>query len=341
MAQYTRILSIDGGGIRGIIPGQVLLTLEEKLKKVTGNTDTRIADHFDLVAGTSTGGILTCIYLCPDLGGNDPSRPRFSAQEAVDLYLDRGDDIFDVSLWKKMTSGAGAFDEIYDASELEETLDDYLDDIKLSQLLKPCLITAYNLKKRSTHFFTQHDAKLHNKNDFFVKDVARATSAAPVFFEAARIKSLSKVPYPLIDGGVFANNPTMCAYAEARKKLPGNPFAKDMAILSIGTGTLGKQAYNHKEVKDWGAVSWIKPLLDIMMSGVSETVDYQLQQIFDTLQPPNTSKQYLRINGSLENANPSMDDASQDNLIALKEDGTIIAEKHDKELDNFVQYLIN
>ena len=165
MVKLNRILSIDGGGIRGIIPGQVLVALEEKLKKHTHDSNTRIADYFDLVAGTSTGGILTCIYLCPDLGG-DPTRPRFSAEEAVELYTERGDDIFNVSLWQRIRSASGALDEIYDASELEEALDDYLGELKLSQLLKPCMITAYDIKRRRTHFFTQHDARDNKSHDY-------------------------------------------------------------------------------------------------------------------------------------------------------------------------------
>ena len=77
-----RILSIDGGGIRGIIPGQVLISLEQKLQKISGKPDMRIVDAFDLITGTSTGGILTCLYLCPE---GATRKPRFSAQEAVDL----------------------------------------------------------------------------------------------------------------------------------------------------------------------------------------------------------------------------------------------------------------
>ena len=92
MAQLTRILSIDGGGIRGIIPGQVLVSVEKKLQNRTNNKNARIADYFDFLAGTSTGGILTCVYLCPDR--NDKTIPRFTAQEALNLYLEHGQDIF-------------------------------------------------------------------------------------------------------------------------------------------------------------------------------------------------------------------------------------------------------
>ena len=335
--KLTRILSIDGGGIRGIIPGQILIELENKLKKTDQNPDAKIADYFDFIAGTSTGGILTCIYLCPE---NDSSkRPRFSAKEAVDFYLERGDEIFDVSFWHKIQSGAGVIDEKYSADELEEALKDYLQELRLNQLIKPCLITAYDIKRRRAHFFTQHNAK-DKRHNFLMRDVTRATSAAPTYFEAARIKSLSNITYPLIDGGVFANNPALCAYAEARKlefdESRKKPTAKDMVILSLGTGKVEKPYY-YKEAKDWGLIEWIKPLIDIMMSGVSETVDYQLEQIFDAVGKP---KQYVRINPTLGDASPELDNASMANLNALKEVGIESAENNDEELTNIAQLLI-
>ena len=335
MSKLTRVLSIDGGGIRGIIPGQVLVSIEEKLKNRTGNQDVRIADYFDLIAGTSTGGILTCIFLCPDAASSSP-KPRFSAKEAVDLYLERGDEIFDISLWQKLQSAGGLLDEKYSADELEEALDDYLGDLRLSDLLKPCLIPAYDIKRRRAMFFTQHDAKDKQMNDYHLRDVARATSAAPTYFEVARIKSMTKVPYALVDGGVFANNPALCAYAEVRSKFANNPTAKDMAILSIGTGYIKKQ-YTYKGAKDWGAIEWIRPLLDILMAGVSETVDYQLAQIFDSV---DKGEQYLRINDELLFAKSDMDDASSENLNALRQDGTRIAEEFDERIDTFIEYLV-
>ena len=182
---------------------------------------------------------------------------------------------------------------------------------------------------------------MHN---YYVRDVAKATSAAPAYFEVAMVESLSNVPYPLIDGGVFANNPALCAYAEVRNKFDmevdrrydRNPTAKDMAILSIGTGYIRKQ-YDYKSAKDWGAVAWIRPLIDIMMSGVSETVHYQLMQIFQAIEKPN---QYLRVNYELVDANPELDDASPENIVALQQDGTRIAEKFDSELDTFINLLV-
>lgn len=335
--KLTRILSIDGGGIRGIIPGQILVSLEEKLKVMDNNPNARIADYFDLIAGTSTGGILTCIYLCPDK--DDPGRPQFTAQEAVNLYLDKGGDIFDVSFWQKVTSGLALADEKYSEEELEKALMEYLGDLKLNELLKPCLVTSYDIKNREGRFFKQHTAG-NDKKNFFVRDVARATSAAPTYFELANAKSFSGEYYPLIDGGVFVNNPTLCAYAEARKlnfdpdKI--KPTAKEMAILSIGTGNID-DPYSYDKAKDWGVVGWLKPLIDIMMSGVSQTVDYQLNQIYDAVEKPD---QYLRISPDLYNAEASMDNASEENLKALKEAGTKNAQDNDDRLTSFAKLLI-
>ena len=334
MVASARILSIDGGGIRGIVPGIVLVALEEKLKARTGDQGTRIADCFDLIAGTSTGGILTCLYLCPD---SSTGRPRFSADEAVELYTERGDEVFDVSFWHRFRTAGGLRDEKYSADGLEKLLDDFLGELRLSELLKPCLITAYDISQRRTTFFNQLDAKERDMKDFLVKDVARATSAAPTYFEVAQIKSLTNDSYPLIDGGVFANNPALCAYAEARSKLPTKPKAADMAVLSIGTGYGKRQSYDYEKAKDWGLVEWALPLLDIIMSGVSETVDYQLGQIFDAVGHPD---HYLRINDELSFGSPAMDDASRDNLVALKQDGARIAKNFDEKLTDFARLLV-
>jgi patatin-like phospholipase/acyl hydrolase len=333
MSDLTRILSIDGGGIRGIIPGQVLIEVERKLQQASNNPGARIADYFDLVAGTSTGGILTCIYLCPDR--SQPPRPLFSAQEAVDLYFERGDEIFDIPIWHKVKSAGGLLDEKYPADGLEEALEDYLGDMKLSELLRPCLVTAYDIKNRKAHFFRQHRAAVKPNREFLVRDACRATSAAPTFFECARAKSDANKSFPLIDGGVFANNPALCAYAEARG-LEGQPTAREMAILSLGTGAVNK-SYDYKSAKDWGAAEWIRPVIDIMMSGVAETVDFQLRQIYRAV---NAEDQYLRIQLDLPPRNAEMDNAEQENLDELRDLGIELAERSGPELDAFVKLLL-
>ncbi|HSF73610.1 MAG TPA: patatin-like phospholipase family protein [Microcoleus sp.] len=113
-------------------------------------------------------------------------------------------------------------------------------DCQLSELLKPCLISSYDIERRKANFFARIDSQKYPAEDYFIKDIARATSAAPSYFELSKIYSLTKESYALIDGGVFANNPALCVYAEVRNKfiIPDHrqdrsPTAKDMVILSL------------------------------------------------------------------------------------------------------------
>ncbi|MDX2304301.1 MAG: patatin-like phospholipase family protein [Microscillaceae bacterium] len=329
--KLTRILSLDGGGIRGIIPAQILVSLEKKLQKKSNNPDARLADYFDLIAGTSTGGILTCLYLSPD--EKNPERPKFKAEDAVNLYMENGKEIFSISWQQRIMSISGLIDELYSVNSLENVLIKYFGDLQLKQLLRPCLVSAYDVYDSKAHFFTQHDAKITEGRNFLVRDVARATSAAPSYFEAAQVTSMSGVTYPLIDGGVFANNPALCAYAEARQwnlrnkdKDIVHTHTEDMLILSLGNGGATKMYFTHQKVKDWGVVGWIKPLINIMMSGVDQTVHYQLKQIFKAA---DIEDQYIRIEPEINNANRDMDDASPKNLKALKEAGIKAGEDED------------
>lgn len=329
-----RILSIDGGGIRGIIPGQVLIALEKKLQQ-KDPTKPRLADWFDLIAGTSTGGILTCLYLCPD---KNTGRAKFSAEEAVDLYLQNGDNIFDVGFFKSIESLGGVADEKYSAATLEKVLKSYLGDLKLSELLKPCLITSYDITRRKAQFFNSADVAKNGPGwDFYLRDVARATSAAPTYFEPANITAMDNKVYPLVDGGVFANNPTMCACVEAFNL---NPKLKvtDLKVLSLGTGE-ANQSYHYSEAKNWGKLGWVLPVLDIMMSGVSETVDFQLKMLFNSASCP---AQYLRLQLDLDDfddVDGAMDNASEDNMRALERAGQTLAQNADAQLDAFANLL--
>ena len=333
MSDLIKVLTIDGGGIRGIIPGVVLTALESKLQAKYQDNNLKIGDCFDIIAGTSTGGILAATLLCPD--ATNPGKPKYSAKDALNLYMTRGEAIFDISLWHKIKSGGGLTDEKYNNAELMDALNDYFADIKLSELIKPCLLTAYDIRNRKTVFFNQMDAKKNQFDDFFVRDLAYSTAAAPTYFECAHIKSLTNIPHSLIDGGVFANNPTLCAYSEVRNKFAGHPTAKDMVILSIGTG-YSKKPYYHQEVKDWGLINWVRPILDIMMSGVSETVDYQLMQIYDAVEK---SEQYVRVNAPLLFASPDMDDASIENLEKLHQEGASFAKNFNTQLNKLVNFL--
>ncbi len=324
-----RILSIDGGGIRGIIPGQILVALENKLREL--DPGARIADYFDLVAGTSTGGILSCALLLPD---GSSGRPKLTAREVVDLYLKNGAQIFQLSAWRKFMTIWGLGDEKYSAESLENYLAEIFTDTRLSELIRPCVITSYDVERGYGHFFMQHEARNKSGYEFFVRDVTRATSAAPSYFECARILSQTREASALIDGGVFVNNPALCAFAEAQEQFRVN--TADMFILSLGTG-YQQEMYPYQKVKKWGAIGWIRPLIDIMMSGASQVVDHQLAQIFQSV---DHKEYYIRIDPELDGSVDSrMDNASDKNRIALAEFGKSVAEKFDDELSRTAKIL--
>lgn len=337
------VLSIDGGGIRGILPGVILSYLEEQLQQKSHNPEARLADYFDLLAGTSTGGILTCLYIAPDENG----RPR-TAQQAVDLYLNNGQQIFSIPFFRRILNLFGLFEAKYPVTNLEKVLHTYLKDIKLSQALKPCMITAYEIFQRKTIFFNQVDTLKSVTNDYFLRDIARSTSAAPTYFKPAKIHSTFGAPLYLVDGGMFANNPAMCAYAEARTSKfseilhrpdkPDYPNATEMLLISIGTGSQGK-SYPYAKAKKWGIAGWLRPLIDILMSGNSETVHYELNQLFSATRKANIEN-YIRLEPGVETASTEMDEATPENMLALEEAGKIFVAANQELLDKIADMLI-
>lgn len=321
-----RVLSIDGGGIRGVIPVRILMTLEDILKAKLGRNDIHLSDFFDLIVGTSTGGIIACAYLL------DKNYKVYNSKDILDLYFDKKDDIFKSSWGRAIFSVGGITDAKYSHHYFEEVLDEYFGDQMLSNLTKPCLITSYDIERRKAVFFKQHYAHVPGRN-FLVKDIIRSTSAAPTYFEPSYIKDDLGEMHALIDGGVFANNPTMCAFAEVKSYFKES--ADNMCILSLGTGQV-EESYMHKKVKRWGKADWIKPVLDVMMSGVSETIDYQVHQIFKSF---DKEDHYLRLQPDLttmpKGSSEKMDDISDENLKGLK----LVAEREiNYKYDNLVEF---
>lgn len=342
MAKKIRILSLDGGGIRGIISCVVLKYIQEQLQKID-NPNAKIGDYFDLIAGSSTGGLLTAILLFPDNTNN----AKFSIEAALDLYAKKGDTIFNVSFWEEIINPFGLFNEKISQRNLERQLHEVFGNLELRALIKPCLITSYDINQRKAKFFCSHEANSSLEN-FYVKDVCRATSAAPTYFEPAKIKSLYDQEFTLIDGGVYANNPALCAYAEARK-IPFSKILKDaekvdypdindMMIVSIGTGEVLKP-YTFEKFENAGKIKWISPLIDILLSANVETVNYHLSKMFESLGPRNR-KNYYRLMPQLHNASPEMDDTSKKNIFELIQAGLYFVDQNRKTLNEVAKKLV-
>lgn len=333
-----RVLSIDGGGIRGIIPAVVLTQLEKKIQIKTGNPSARLSDYFDLFVGSSVGGLITALLLLPDKNG----RPKYSAGEILELFMKRGKDIFKQDPAQRFKSFFTLCDEQYPNKYIDSILFEYLGSSRLSDLLKPALITAYDIERRKPIFFRSHKAKLDNDYDFYLKDVARSSTAAPTYFEPALIKSFSNTYYALIDGGIFANNPAMCGYVETLEMLEKTEITSGcnrLLLLSIGTGITSK-AYLYKQFKNAGLTKWAKPLIEIIMTSSEETAHYQLTHIFKSHGFP---KNYLRINIPLNSYDEKtflLDNVKPENINLLRNIGSECALLFDEELEKFGERLI-
>ena len=347
-----RVLSIDGGGIRGILPATILLHIEKQIVKLTGNKDAKIGEYFDLIAGTSTGGILASLYLAPSK--KEKTKAKYNAAAALGLYAANGSKIFKKGFWNNITNFP-LWNEKYRADNLQKLLHEYFGETLLSELIRPCVITSYDFLNRKAAFFNSFDARVFDSEvkDFFVKNITRATSAAPTYFEPTQIKSRNGTEYNLIDGGVFVNNPAMCAYSEARNtefskdpylqnafKLPkpDKPTAKDMFHLSIGTGSEFKQ-FSFDKLRNAGLITWVPVLIDIMMSGNSETVHYHLRKIYDTLEAEDKDD-YVRLAPSLHEASSAMDNATKKNITKLKEAGSYYVSENLSRLNQIAEKLI-
>ena len=302
-----RVLSIDGGGIRGIIPAMVIAHIEKRMGKPAH-------ELFDLMVGTSTGGILALGLAHPG-----PGKPaQFSARRVVRLYEEHGGKIFEHSLWRKVRTVGGFLEEAYSHEVLEAILGEYFADSTLAECELPTMVTSYDIQNRRTVFLKSWHTD-HGK--ILCSDAARATSAAPTYFEPKPLETGDESRV-LIDGGIFMNSPSVSAYAEARKLFPDEPIA----LLSLGTGELTRPI-PYEEARTWGSALWVMSLLDCMFDGVSKAADHQMQLFL--------GERYQRLQTTLDFASDDMDDASKGNIRNLKQTARELIKANEQVLEQF------
>ena len=292
-----RVLAIDGGGIRGLIPALVLAEIESR-------TSRRIADLVDLVAGTSTGAILACALTRPD---------PLPAADLAGIYVDEGPKIFDRSLLKKIMSVDGYVDERYDDDGLVAALRTYLGDTRLAEATVPVLVTAYDLQARAAVILRSSGA-----GDLSMVDAAHASSAAPTYFEPVRAGAMT-----LVDGGVFAINPAMVAFAETAGETLD-------VLASLGTGE-HTRPLPFDEVRGWGRLQWAQPIIDVVFDGSADAVDEQLSRLVDG--------RYIRLQTRLDEASDALDDASPENLAALRREAERLIAARSADIDHLCSLL--
>ncbi|CAN6448212.1 unnamed protein product [Victoria cruziana] len=328
------ILSIDGGGVRGIIPGAILSFLEAQLQELDGK-NARIADYFDVIAGTSTGGLVTAMLTAPDAD----NRPLYAAKDIVPFYLDNCPKIFPQSSgpWNVVEkSVAGLTGPKYDGKYLHELLQEKLRDTQLHQTLTNVVIPTFDVKLLQPIIFSSYKLKRDPTKDALLSDICIGTSAAPTFLPAHYFETKGEKTreYNLIDGGVCANNPTLVAVTEVSAEMvQQNPdfftvkptdYGRFL-VISLGTGSAKHEhRYDAESAAKWGVAGWLlnggsNPLIDIFSQSSADMVDFHLSVVF---QASLSEKNYLRIqHNSLTGDEASVDVSTKKNLANLVKAG--------------------
>lgn len=301
-----KILSLDGGGIRGIFSAQILLRLQQELPQP-------LHSYFDLIAGTSTGSIIAGALITNQ-----------SMAKVIEGYRLYGKRIF-------TRSHLGAFQTIYNPAALKELLHKVIGSIKLGELEQPLLIPTVNYKHGSIHIFRSGFSPLgHRDAQIRLSEAILTSCSAPVYFPPQRIKH----EYLAGDGGLWANNPSMVCLTEALEAFQLR--LEEINILSLGTG---KQKISIEEQEDklqhWGFLKWmefklpftLKPkLLDLALHVSSESITYQCQIL--------CRQNYFRVNGELHEEVPFDQWSKVDQLTALADH---VYDEKREEMIRFVQ----
>ncbi len=326
-AKLVTILSIDGGGIRGVIPAMVLQRLEE----LTGRP---AAKMFDLISGTSTGGVMTLLLTKPKPGAHN--EPIYSAKDIVELYVKHGKEMFRRSLFYKIASLDGWLLPKYPEKSVRTTLQGYLDEGERAQLkdaVTDVLLTSYDIERRRAFFFRKCDALVNPHLNFYMSDAARGTSAAPTFFPTVKITSVDdSESYCLIDGGLVANNPSNLAIAEA---ISLHGHQTHPLVLSLGTGDY-EAAIPFAKARRWGLLGWMPGILDVMYDGVSNAVNVIAEEVVPALSAPGY---YFRFQIPLSKENDAMDDYDPQNIETLQALTLRMMDERQKDFERLAEEL--
>lgn len=314
------ILSMDGGGIRGLIAARTLTRLENLIQEKLGCEEVHLSDYFDLFTGTSTGAILATMLVVPDEKGH----PQFSAKGCCEFYSKNGEYIFRPRWYDPFH---GSVRQFYRPKYSPRRFEDLLKQhtimkngkvLTLVDALKPLLITSFDISRATPFFFVRQAAANDPSRNFTLWETCRATAAAPTYFPPAFVTSVDgKFSGTMIDGGAIQNNPALVATTHGLANNEDFPYAtslNDVLILSLGAGQADNK-HNLEKAKKWGMSGWLRPLMSIMMDGTSDTVDYQLSAAFAG---HNCAENYLRIQLSgLPNKTALMDCCTPQNISDL------------------------
>ncbi len=320
------ILSIDGGGVRGIVAAIVLDALDGEFK-AAGKTCT-VSECFDLIAGTSSGALIAAAlsFPAPD-GGTGPT-----PSEIRDRYEADARRIFPQKFFTRLPLIGRLpqlFGPLYRPDGLAAVLTESFGDVVFASARRNLMIPAYSIDPRDTVLFRGGPIyETRPEGDRFgmikVRDAVQGSTAAPTFFPPHKIESPDRAnSWTAIDGGVYINDPAMAAVAEAMRLFPGD----ELRVISLGTGRQTRN-YPFEKARRWGFSEWISPtgrfrtpLISAIQDGQARAVNRQLKYLL--------GEKYTRFDYRLEKGRGSdkLDDSSKKNLRRLTQGAVEMVEE--------------
>lgn len=296
MKSAYNVLSLNGGGIKGLKSLVQLVQIESRLG---GN----LLDYFDLISGTSTGGIIAAMLAC-----------GYKASDIMKLYTEHGEAIFKKRFLHKMRS------QRYDDTYINNLLAFYFGEKELCELKCDVLIPAYNGTTRKFVYFK----RTGSTSNWLVRDAVRATMSAQTYF-----KPFVKDGNMFLDGGNGLNNPSEIALKEAKRICQSGEVIN---LLSIGTGKVEKPIKKNQ----W-MIGWAKDTVDMLMTEsdqlTQEGVDYEYKHKSGS----SNLGVYLFCDSVVTHSSVEMDDASKENIEALINDGHISYQNNSQAITEFIQ----
>jgi len=312
----VKILSVDGGGIKGVIAVTILDAIQKKM-----NYDKPLHEKVDIITGTSTGGLIACALTAPDENG----KPKFGTRDLIKIYRDLGETVFSSSICHKIKTLWGLVGPRFPLSGLDKVLEQKLGKTKISDALTEVIVCTYDLLTRSPVIFGSKDPVLGQAS---MKEASLGTASVPSYFPSVKVDSIPG-NYNLIDGGIFAVNPALCALAYVKERDP----EATVSVISIGNGNYN-QKWKYKDTKDWGMLQWAFPVTDVIIDSSSDAINFQTESVCKA-----SGGKYLRLQFDIPESLNDMADASAENIENLRLAAQKYVDENPEMIDAAVEIL--
>ena len=252
------LLSVDGGGVLGVIPAVILEALEEKSHEP-------VAQLFDFMSGVSTGTIVVSILTTPNADGS----PKYPAKEVITLFKKKSGEIFSSDNIHALMSLGGLIGPKYDNNGMEKVAEHYLGDITVSQLLSHVVLFGYDITTRNIVAFANWKDKSSTITNYKVKNILAGTTAVMAIFSPKILYDTEgNERHKIIDTALSLDNPVVMAYLYAQNKCPD---AKHYLIVSLGTGKTSGVNIDHRT--NWGIAQWLPDIIRTTINGEQNSAD--------------------------------------------------------------------